>query len=54
MDKGYIKYLERMVEKIKDGKVEWVALSVKFNDGGRVAIHSKGAPNRPQGIHSSC
>jgi len=50
MDKAYIKYLERTIEQIKAGKVKWVALSVKFNDGGSVAVHSKGAPKRPRGL----
>ena len=32
--------------------IKWVALSVEFNDGGRVTLHSKDAPNRPAGIKS--
>ena len=46
----YIKYLERTIEKIKSGEVEWAALSVKFKDGGSMAVHSKTAPKRPRGV----
>ena len=48
--KAYIKYLETTIEKIVLGVVEWVALSVKFKHGGRIAIHSKNAPKRPSGV----
>ncbi len=50
VNKGYNGYLNKLIEQIERGEVEWVAFSAKFVDGGRVAIHSKDAPNRPMGM----
>ncbi len=48
--KDYIKYLKRTIIRIEAGEVEWAALSVKFKDGGSMAVHSKTAPKRPRGV----
>lgn len=43
-------YLGKATKFVDDNKIEWFAISLKFNDGGRMTIHSKGAPKRPKGI----
>jgi len=43
-------YLAGLADAATDGRIEWIAISVKRANGNREAIHSKDAPDRPQGI----
>ncbi len=45
-----IETLERQIANIKNGRVHWIALSVKYHSGETLAIHTKGAPKRPRGL----
>ncbi len=47
---AYAMHLHRVIDKIANGEVVWAAISVRFKDGGTIAIHSKGAPKRPRGV----
>lgn len=42
-------YLERFAEEVRQGKVVWFAVTVKYPNSS-IAIHTKGAPKRPKGI----
>ena len=42
--------LKKIVDDLQKLDVEWWALSIRAKDGSRMTVHSKGAPNRPQGI----
>lgn len=35
---------------IGSGNIQWIAVSVKFDDGLSMAYHSKNAPKRPRGL----
>lgn len=50
VDVDFIKYLEIAIEKIRSGEMYWCAISMKFMDGGTVALHTKDAPKRPRGM----
>jgi hypothetical protein len=43
-------YLINVCDQLEDNAVEWVAISVKYNDGSRIAVHSEEAPDRPRGM----
>lgn len=45
-----IEKLDKLKEAVADGRVAWMALSIKFKDGATLAIHSEGAPKRPRGL----
>lgn len=46
------KTLLQFIGAIVRGEVKWYAISVRYNSGATFAIHSDGAPNRPQGIRN--
>ncbi len=47
---SFTHYLKDISKEITDDDVEWIAISVKYKDGITTALHSAGAPKRPQGI----
>ena len=45
-----VELLERQIKNIKNGHVNWLALSVKFHSGEIFTLHTRGAPKRPKGV----
>lgn len=35
---------------LTNDKVGWIAVSIKYKDGGRITVHSRDAPSRPKGL----
>lgn len=45
-----VRYLESVIKVVKEGRVEWVAISHRTDKGTTLAMHTAGAPKRPKGL----
>jgi len=45
-----VELFEKAINDIKESRVNWFALSMKFHSGTTIALHSKNAPKRPKGL----
>ncbi len=50
---AFTRMLENFSKALTDDKVEWIAISMKYKSGGRIAVHSRDAPARPSGMSTS-